>query len=500
MLKGISKIFPKRLKVLFVASEAAPFAKAGGLGDVIFSLPLALRKLGVDARVMIPRYGKISSEYKMDIVVKNLKVPTDQEFGSYPYLICNVKQYLGSKAVPSYFLENMEYYEKRANVYGYSDDAIRWALLSRGVLEFIKNYSWQPDIIAASDWQTGLIPNYLKTVYKNDSRLSKIRTIFSIHNLHYQGMCDYRFMAETERDSGHEAIPDFFSPRLAKINWMLRGIMYADLITTVSPTYAQEILTPEYGEGLERILSERRGELYGILNGLDYNYYDPQQTPYIPFHYNFRMIDRREKNKSYLQKRFGLKQDKSAFLVAMASRFSEQKGFDLIEKIIEPLLDNIKIQFAFLGDGETRYKEFIKKAAEKYPKKVSYVFEFSAVLPHLIFSGADAILVPSRFEPCGIVQMQAFRYGAIPIVRNTGGLADTVENFSLERNEGDGFVFEKYNPDSLLTAIVRAATIFEIKDKWKGLIKRAMQKDFSWQNSAKEYLRLFYIALKEKQI
>jgi len=500
MLKGIDKIFsPKKMKVLFVASEAAPFAKAGGLGDVIFSLPLALRKIGVDARILIPRYGKISKKYKMEIIMKNLNVPTDQP-GPYPYLICNIKRYLGSESAPAYFLENMEYYEKRANVYGYSDDAIRWALLCRGTLEFIKNYSWIPDIIVCSDWQTGLIPNYLKTTYKNNPILSKIATLFSIHNLQYQGMCDYNFIPESERDAGQESIPDFFNPRLTKLNWMLRGIKYADVINTVSPTYAQEILSPEYGEGLEKILSEKRGKLYGILNGLDYNYYNPQKCPYIPFHYNFKTLGRREENKIYLQKQFDIEQNSSYFLLGMVSRFSEQKGFDLINKIIEPALESLKVQFIFLGDGETRYKKFIKKISEKYPKKVGYFFEFNVTLPHLIFAGTDAILAPSRFEPCGIIQMQACRYGAIPIVRKTGGLADTVENFDIEKNKGDGFVFEKYNSYSLLVTIAKASAVFQFKDKWKGLMKRIMQKDFSWEKSAKEYLRIFYMALKEKEL
>ena len=252
------KILPsKRLKILFVASEAAPFAKVGGLGDVMYSLPLALRKLGHDARVMIPLYGTIDSKkYDLKIELEQLKIPTDQP-KPHQHLICNVKKYSDRNTAPTYFLENREYYEKRANVYGYSDDQTRWALLCKGTIEFLKKSNWRPDIIVASEWQVGLLPNYLKTVYKKEVLLSKIPILFIIHNLRYQGMQDFRFIQESERDSGQEPIPSFFNKRLKKLNWLLRGIMYSDAIATVSPTYAKEMLTPEYGEGLDEILLEQ---------------------------------------------------------------------------------------------------------------------------------------------------------------------------------------------------------------------------------------------------
>ena len=496
-LKGI---FPsKRLKILFVASETAPFAKAGGLGDVMYSLPLALRKLGQDARIIIPRYGTIDHEkYNLKTELTGLKVPTDQP-KDYPYLICNVKKYSGKKVVPTYFLENMEYYEKRANVYGYSDDQIRWVLLCRGAIEFLRQSSWVPDVMVVSDWQTGLIPNYIKTVYKEDSVVSKIPVIFAIHNLRYQGMCDFRFVQESERDSGREPIPDFFNPRLAKLNWMLRGIMYSDFIVTVSPTYSKEILTPEYGEGLDKILSEKQHKIYGILNGIDYKKYNPEKSAHIPEHYSVSSIGRKEDNKLHLQKRLGLLQDKEIFVIGMVSRFTDQKGFDLLGEIIEPIFKNLSLQFVFLGDGEPRYKEMIQNAKERFPERIGYFFGFDVALPHLIFAGADALLIPSKFEPCGIVQMQAMRFGCVPITRKTGGLADTLENFNPISGEGDGFVFKEYDPLSLFTTIVRADTSFGFKTIWRKLAKRAMRKNFSWEKSAKKYLEVFYQALKENQ-
>ena len=492
-----SEISQKRLKILFVAAEAAPFAQAGGLGGVMFALPLALRKLGIDSRVFLPRYATINTKkHKLEMELEGLKVPTDQP-SPLPHLICNVKRYFGGETAPAYFLENMEYYEKRANVYGYADDHIRWTLLCRGMIEFIKNSSWIPDVIVASDWQTGLIPNYLKTVYKKDKNLSKVKIIFAIHNLSYQGMCDFRFAKESEKDNGRESIPDFFNPRLAKLNWMLRGILYADLITTVSPTYAKEILTPEYGEGLDKLLSEKREKIFGILNGINYDLYNPQTNPHIPRHYSSKTIEKKSENKIELQKRFGLEENSNLFLIGMPARLTEQKGFDLIEKIIEKLLKHLPLQFIFIGDGEPRYKEMLKKAAEKFPGKIGYLFEFEPFLPHLLYAGSDATLIPSKFEPCGIVQMEAMRYGSVPIARKTGGLADTIQNFNPEKDDGNGFLFKEYNPYALFTTICQAQAIFSLKEEWKKIVKRAMEKDFSWEKSAREYIRVFNILLKK---
>ena len=492
-LKKIKSLLPplssrqRPLKIFFVASESVPFAKAGGLGDVIYSLALALKKLDHDARIMIPRYGTIDPKEKgLTNEITGLKVPTDQA-GEYPFLICNVKKYEKRDQPVFYFLENMEYYEKRANIYGYSDDHVRWVLLCRGAIEFLRTIDWQPDIIVTADWQTGLLANYLKTRYQNEPSLFNTPVLFTIHNLRYQGMCDFRFIKESEKDSGREPIPDFFNPRLAKLNWMLRGIMYSEAIVTVSPTYAKEILTPEYGEGLEKILKEKQHRLWGILNGLDYHKYNPNTSPHIPVHYNKKTtFIKKKENKIQLQKRMGLKQDENAFLVGIVSRLTEQKGFDLLEEIIDHLFENLPLQIVLVGDGESRYKEMLQNIAQKYSNRLGYLFEFNTALPHLIFAGADAILIPSKFEPCGIVQMQAMRYGAIPIVRKTGGLADTVKDFNPVNDDGTGFVFEKYNPWALYTAIVRASSVFQIKTVWKELIRKAMEQDFSWQSSAKK--------------
>lgn len=499
-INSIQKILSnsKKLKILLVASEAAPFAKAGGLGDVIGSLSWALRDLGQDARIMIPYYGSIDREkYKTTEEIKKLKVPTEQ-LGDYPFLVCNVKKYCGKKSVPTYFLENEEYYEKRANVYGYADDHIRWALFCRGIIEFIRKSLWKPDIILASDWQTGLLPNFIKLRYQNDPVISKIPIVFAIHNLQYQGMCEFKFLSPDEKkDNGTNNIPDFFNPQLAKLNWLLRGIQNSEIITTVSPDYAKEIMTAEFGEGINEDLKKRERDVFGILNGISNEHNNPSESPHVPFHYNSEKLFIRKNNKEYIQEKFGLPKKSDIFLATMVTRLTEQKGLDLIDKIGESLFENLSLQMIFIGDGEPRYKEIIHKLAQKFPDKIKYHFEFDVNLPKLIFSGADALIMPSKFEPCGITQMEAMRYGCIPIVRQTGGLISTVDDFDAQKEKGTGFVFEKYDSMALYNAIVKASTVFEFKDSWNKMIKRAMKKDFSWKNSAKKYLFLFHKIIKK---
>ncbi|MBD3208487.1 MAG: glycosyltransferase, partial [Candidatus Nealsonbacteria bacterium] len=295
-----------------------------------------------------------------------------------------------------------------------------------------------------------------------------------------------------------EPVPDFFNPRLGQLNWALRGIMYSNAIVVVSPTYAKEILTPEYGEGLDKMLSEKRHKITGILNGISYKKYNPKICEQLSLNYSIRTTHRRKKNKVKLQDRFGLPKNQDIFLAGIVSRFSPQKGFDLIEDIMDPLFKNVPMQLVVIGDGEARYKEMLQETQKKFPKKVSAIFGFDVELPHLIFGGADAVLVPSKFEPCGVVQMQAMRFGCIPIARRTGGLADTIKDFDPSESKGTGFLFQEYDPWSLLTKIVKAHTCFGFKSEWKDLVIRAMREDFSWEKSARKYLKVFKKVLKEK--
>ncbi len=481
---------------MFVGAEAAPYIKIGGLGEVMRSLPKALRDLGYDARVMFPKYASIDTK-NLNLRPEILSIPLfSSKADPHGLLVSNVLKLVEPDGrIAAYLLENAEYYEKRANVYGYNDDTARWILLSKGVLEFIKQSEWKPDIIVANDWMTGFVPNLLETEYKNDPILSKIATVFMIHNLKHQGMFDQRFISEIDYDSGQGPIPEFFDPNLWKLNGMRRGILYADVISTVSPTYAQEILAPEFGEKLEEILRSRRARLFGVLNGIDYEEFNPETDPKIAFHFNARNFKERIGNKTVLQKRVNLPEDPHKFVVGFVGRLDEQKGIGLLIPVIDALLENLGFQLVLVGTGEDNFRVFFQELQARHPQQVFVNLAFDPDIPKMIFSGADIVLIPSKFEPCGLVQMEAMRYGAIPLVRRVGGLADSVTNYSPEENRGTGFVFDKYDQNAFLITLVQASETFRFKKEWGKLIKRALTQDFSWHQSAKEYAKLFQKAL-----
>ncbi|NQV88463.1 MAG: glycogen synthase [Parcubacteria group bacterium] len=494
-------------KILFVAPEATPFAKAGGLGEVMFSLPRSLHKLGDDVRVMIPRYAGIDPEkFHLKMEYEGLRVPTgsagDKE-NEPEYLICNVRKYTPplnttdeKLPVTTYFLENQEYYEKRSNIYGYSDDAVRWNLLCRGVLEFLwSSKDWTPDVIISSDWQTGFLPNYLRTFYKTSPRLSSIATIFLIHNLYYQGMFDHRFVSEMDYDDGQSALPSFFDPRIFKINGMRRGIMYSDAVNTVSSTYSREIMTKDYGELLDNLLKERRAHVSGILNGIDYDNFNPKTDSNLKENYDIKTIDSRKANKASLQDRFSLPEEDKTPIIAIVARLTEQKGFDLLVPILEPLLKELGFQLIVVGSGEAKYMGFFKELAEKYPKQVAIHLTFDSILPRLIYGGADMVLLPSKFEPCGLVQLEAMRYGVVPIVRSTGGLADSVSDYNAKTGSGNGFAFDNFDSFSLAIAITRACENYKNQEVWRHIQEHAMKKDMSWDRSAEKYTKLIETAI-----
>lgn len=493
------------MKVLFVSSEEAPFVKVGGLGEVMFSLPRALKYLGHDARVMIPLYGTIDfSKYKMPYVYEGLDVPTAPNNGG-KRLICNVRKYepqdFNRNPVTTYFLENKEYYELRSNVYGYDDDRIRFALLSRACLEFLNSSKeWMPDIIVSTDWMTGYLPNFLKTDYQDYKLLKNITTVFSIHNLASQGTeKPYRYVPESERDDSYGEIPDFFGDRMKNINAMRRGILYTDVVNTVSPTYAKEITTEEFGEGMENLLREKRGTLFGIINGIDYETNDPSTDRAITVKFSAKNFDARGENKLALQKRFGLPQDKNIFITGIVSRLTRQKGFNLLQPIIEVFLKVTKSQLIIVGTGDTEIMDFFRSLEEKFPEQVRAHLQFDDSLPHLIYAGCDVFLMPSKFEPSGLTQMEAMRFGAVPVARKTGGLADTVDDFFPGKNQGSGFLFENMDPQELLIAFTRSFVNWKHCSEWQKLQKRVMEKDFSWDRSAKEYVELFRRAIRIRE-
>lgn len=486
------------LKVLIVAPEVSPYANVGGFARVTAYLSRALLELGHDVRLFMPKFGFVDEEkYPMEMVHKGLKVSTSTP--EKPYLICNVKLNVVPGGAPTYFLENMEYYEKRANVYGYSDDPIRWNLLSRGALEFLRKSAsggWQPQVIHCNDWQTGFIPNYLATVYEKDRRLMPLATVFTIHNLMYQGMFDHRTISELDFDDGRSRIASFFSKRLDKQNFMRRGIIYADAVNAVSKTYAKEILTTEYGEGLDRLLLEVRSKLFGIVNGVNYDEFNPATDPLVNTNYDVGHLQKRVENKLALQREFDLTEDGRIFTVGFVGRLSEQKGLDLVLQVLPHFLKEFEdAQFFQVGGGESRLIDALKKFKKEFPTRVGVHPMPNFTLPRLLFSGCDVVLIPSKFEPCGQVQLEAMRYGAIPIVRATGGLKDTVENFNPHKNSGTGFVFSDYEPWTLFAKLVQAYEVFQHPKIWQGLQQRAMRADFSWKQSAKEYVELYKKAI-----
>lgn len=480
-------------KILIVAAEAAPYATIGGFSQVVGYLSKALMDMGHDVRIFIPKFGSIDEDkYDIKMIHEGLEVPTDDP--DNPKLICNVKMTHPDNRAPTYFLENMEYYEKRANVYGYNDDPTRWALLSRGVLEFIKTEKFVPDVIHCNDWHTGIVPNYLKTAYKNDKTLSEVATVFTIHNLVYQGMFDHNNVSELDFDDGRSDIAPFFDERLNKQNFMRRGILHADVVTTVSKSYSKEILTPEFGEGLDKLLTELKGKLFGIINGLDYDENNPATDNLLEQNYDIRSIGLREKNKVALQKEFDLPVDPEIPILGFVGRLDAQKGIDLMVETLRHVLKDFDVQFVQIGGGAGWLADKLRDLKEEYPDKVGIHTHANFTLPRLLFGGSDMILYPSRFEPCGIVQLEAMRYGAIPIVRKVGGLADTVVNFNSRTKKGTGFVFEDFNKFSLFGQIVRALEVYNDTETWRHLQKNAMNTDYSWGFSASEYTKLYRIA------
>jgi len=489
-----------RLKVLFVSAEVAPFSSVGGLSQVAYFLPRAFLKMGVDIRIFTPKYGTINEKkIPLQIIRENLQVPTDEEENSSnpSKLICNIKTLSNlKKSEPQvYFLENMEYYEKRANVYGYSDDHIRFGLLSRGALEFIKSGDFVPDLIHCNDWHTGYLINYLRQNYADQPGLKKVSTLFSIHNL-YQGSFDFEHASEMDFDDGKSQLASFYTERFYKQNSLKRGIIYADLVNTVSENYAREILTEEYGVGLHLLFKELRGKLFGVLNGLDYNDFNPSADKIIKKNYSLSSLPDRLENKIDLQKQFNLKVNPEIPILAFSGRLDEQKGLELIMETVDFLLSELEIQFIILGSGDNKYRKFFEDLEKRYPEKVGTHLVRDFVLPRKIFAGADIILLPSKYEPGGIIAMEALRYGCIPVARATGGLSDSVSNFNPEKNLGTGFTFKKFTRESFIVAVVRALETYKNKLVWQKIVRRAMQEDFSWNKVAEKYLDLYQRAVK----
>jgi len=472
------------MKVLYVVSEAVPFIKTGGLADVAGSLPKYLKAEGVDARVILPKYSSIPEEFRNLMEhVGDITVPVSWR---EKYAGVDMLEYEG---VTYYFVDNQEYFY-RDGLYGYYDDAERFSFFSRAVLNLLPTMDFWPDVINSNDWHAALVNVFLKLEHQGDSRYENIKTVFSIHNLKYQGIFDKNIMGDVLGldwqyfNNGDLEFNDC-------VNFMKGGIVYADKISTVSRTYADEIQYEFFGESLDGLLRSRCEDIRGIVNGIDNKVYDPATDKYLYENFDANSLDKKLNNKEKLQEQLGLPVNRSTPMLAMVSRLVENKGIELVTRILDELLTHEECQFVILGTGDKVYEDWFRELQWRFPTKVSVNIFFSNDLAQKIYGSADFFLMPSIFEPCGIGQMIALRYGTVPIVRETGGLKDTVKAFNKYDNTGNGYTFANINAHDLMYCIKRALTEYHNIQIWNILQNNAIKSDFDWKKSASEYIDMY---------
>jgi starch synthase len=462
------------MRIAMCASEVVPYAKTGGLADVVGALPLALEKEKQEVIIVMPRYKAID-----DSKFKIIRLKSDI---SYSFIGKNIKVY---------FIEDEEYFD-RDGLYGdkngdYKDNLDRFSYYSRRTLDLLKEINFKANIIHVHDWQASLIPVYLKELYNEDPFYEKMKTVLTIHNIGYQGLFPKEEFPRLGLDWALFDMDhlEFYD----KINILKGGMVFANIINTVSHTYSQEIQTKEFGFGLEGVLSKRHFSVFGILNGLDYDIWNPETDKFITKNYSCRDIEGKAADKEDLQKICRLPLKKEIPLFGIVSRLAEQKGFDILAGAIEEIC-KMKLQLVILGTGDLKYHELLEETVEKYPEVISLNLKFDDCLAHKIYAGSDIFLMPSKYEPCGLGQLISFRYGTIPLVFKTGGLADTVSS-------ENGFIFDKYTEEDLAKTIKGAIKAFQAKKKWKELLLKVMQFNFSWEESAKKYIQLYAKAQSE---
>lgn len=484
------------MKVLFATSEINPFSKAGGLADVSQALPVALARMGHEVFIVSPKYRQ-ARDVKPPIknLHTNLEVPI-----SWMKKTAQVYQAGPKDQVTVYLLGRDDLYDREGlygNEYGdYQDNAERFIFFCRATLELCLALDLKPDIIHCNDWQTGLIPVYLKTLYAQSPSLQSTASLFTIHNLGYQGLFWHYDLHLTGLSW------ELFTPQalefFGKLNLMKAGIVYADILNTVSPNYRQEILTPVNGFGLEGVLKTRENDLYAVLNGVDYSVWDPAKDLLLPAPYSPSALENKKACKSRLQDLFHLKKKGDIPVVAIISRLLDRKGLDLVSQIF-PRLMELEMEIIFMGKGLEQYQNWAREMVKKYPGLIGLEMGHNEPLAHQIQAGSDILLMPSRYEPCGLDQLYALKYGTIPIVRAVGGLDNTVEDYNPHTDQGTGFKFKEYEWEKLLQTIQRALAVFRDRPRWKRLMQRAMNQDFSWEKSAHQYQSLYQKALKKKR-
>jgi starch synthase len=465
------------MKILFAAAEAYPLAKVGGLGDVAGSLPKALRALGHDVRVVLPRYGFVQ-DVKEDLGAFSVRI------GGEPHEARLKTSAIGG--VPVYLVDHAPFFD-RPKVYEYEDDGKRFGLFGKAILDLLPTANWWPDVVHVNDWHSALAAAFLKTTHAGDGRYRHIRSVLTIHNLQHQGLFGrdlFEWLGLPPEAWDPEGV-EFYG----QLNFLKAGIVYADRVNTVSPTYAKEIQTEEYGERLDGLLRSRAAKLSGILNGIDVDTWNPAKDPHIAQMYTRTTVEKKAKDKAALQAEVGLAADAKVPLFGIVGRATGQKGFDILTPALPRVLE-AGAQLLLLGTGEKRYEEPLAALARENPAFVA-ALKYDEGLAHRIYAGADFFLMPSRFEPCGLGQMISLRYGTVPVVRATGGLADTVTDITANPKSGNGFVFAPYTQESLLEAVTRALAFYRQKRGWKSLQQRGMAADRSWTASAKAYADLY---------
>jgi starch synthase len=471
------------VKVLFAVSECVPFVKTGGLADVAGALPKELKKLGTEVHVMLPNYSLISDEFKQSFQFKtSIEVP-----------VGSMNQYCGIynmelDGITYHFIDN-EYYFHRSSLYGQDDDGERFSFFSKAVLECIPHLDFIPDVIHSHDWHTAMVNFLLKFQYRHQPMYAEIKTVFTIHNLQFQGIFPFEKISELLRlDSQYFNMEqlEFYGD----VNFMKGGIVSSDIVTTVSPTYKEEIQFPYFGERLDGLLRKHSDKLVGIVNGIDDSVYNPRVDRDIAVSYDLDTIEGKQENKKVLQKHFGLPKKESTPIIAMVTRLTSQKGLDLVMHVFHEIIQD-DVQFILLGSGDHHFENFFNQMTREYPDKVKVYIGFNEALAHQIYAGADLFLMPSQFEPCGLGQLIALQYGTIPIVRETGGLNDTVQSYDESTHIGNGFSFKNLNAHDLLHTVRRALDFYHQNENWSVLIQNAMTQDYSWLQSAKKYNEIY---------
>ncbi len=484
----------KALKIVSISSEVHPFSKTGGLGDVARSLPKALHRLGHEVIIITPFYAKLIDikKHKLQLIYSDVKLYIDKENEV-------TVSYWRGELLPGlkvYFVSNEKYFSRHKRLYGSSHENARFYLFDVAALKLVSLLKFKADIINCHDWHAGLIPYLKKQRFKKSETLNKAATVFTIHNLVFQLGHNWWEIPVEKRDKGINSLPKFNDPKLEYVNFAKRGILYADVVNTVSETYAKEILHHSFGQDLHRILSNRKDRLFGIVNGIDYKDYNPINDPGLVANYNHKKIQRKKINKQHIQKLFGLKVGQEIPVLCTAYRITYQKGFSLILESLNKLIE-LGIEIIIAGTGDKTYIKELKKMSKKFPDKLVVIPSHEKTLEYetQLYAGADMIIMPSHYEPCGINQMKAFRYGCVPIVRSTGGLNDTVIDYQ-PGNHGNGFKFKDYSSQDFLIAITRALETYKNHKAWRSLVCRGMKASFSWELPAKKYVELYYYAKK----